>query len=296
MRQLFTALLLATFGTALWAQQIEVTPQDSALVVTLLQKAKTERGDQPAMLYFAKQFVGLPYVAHTLENGEEEHLIVNLHEFDCTTLVETAAALTLCDKHDQRTFKDYCHWLTALRYREGKLTDYTSRLHYFTWWGEDNEQMGLVECISQDPQPTAFFKKLASVKLFNETQTLNLNYMSEHPGLYKHLKDHPERVEQIHDYERITSGKSYRYIPTALLKQRQSASLGLIRDGDILAMITTKAGLDTSHLGIAFWQEGRLHMLHASSLRKRVVMDEQTLFDYQQKQPTQVGIRVFRMK
>ena len=287
-------LLLVTLTVS--AQRVEVTPQDSALVVKLLQKAQTERGNENRMLYFAKQFVGLPYVAHTLEVGDEEHLVVNLHEFDCTTLVETAAALALCDSHDQRTFGDYCHWLTQLRYRDGQLTDYTSRLHYFTWWGEDNEAKGLVECISQDPQPTAFYKKLTSVKLFNETQTLNLNYMSEHPGLYRQLKEHPEWVEQIHDLERITSGKSYRYIPKRLLGARQSASLGLIHDGDILAIITSKAGLDTSHVGIAFWQDARLHMLHASSLQKKVVLDSETLFDYQQKQPTQLGVRIFRMK
>lgn len=277
------------------AQRVEVTPEDSARVVALLKKAKTERGEENRVLYFARQFLGLPYVAHTLENGNKEHLIVNLHEFDCTTLVETAAALALCDVHDQRTFKDYCHWLTTLRYRDGKLMDYTSRLHYFTWWGEDNEKLGLVTCINQDTKPTAFYEKLVTAKLWDEVQTVNVNYMTTHPGLYKHLKNNPAFVKVIRDYERISSGKSYRYIPKRLLGGKQRNSLGIINDGDILAMITSKAGLDTSHLGIAVWQNGRLHMLHASSLQKKVVLDKQNLYDYQQKQTSQLGIRVFRV-
>ena len=293
-RLIFSYLLLVALAAS--AQQVEVTAKDSALVVELLQKARTERGEENRVLYFAKQFLGLPYVAHTLENGDKEHLIVNLHEFDCTTLVETAAALALCDSHDQRTFQDYCHWLTALRYRDGKLTDYTSRLHYFTWWGEDNEKMGLVTCINQDTKPTAFYEKLVTAKLWDEVQTVNINYMTTHPQLYKHLKNNPQFVKVIRDYERISSGKSYRYIPKRLLNGKQRNSLGIINDGDILAMITSKAGLDTSHLGIAVWQNGRLYMLHASSLKKKVVLDTQNLYDYQQKQTSQIGIRVFRVK
>lgn len=290
------SVLLLVFSTTMRGQGVEVTPQDSALVVTLLQKAKSGRGKESRMIYFAKQFLGLPYVAHTLENGTREHLIVNLHEFDCTTLVETAAALTLCDEHDQRTFGDYCHWLTMLRYREGKLTDYTSRLHYFTWWAEDNERLGLVECINQDTKPTAFYEKLVTKKLWDAVQTVNINYMTTHPQQYKHLKNNPQFVEKIRDYERISSGKSYRYIPKRLVGGRQRNSLGIVEDGDILAMITSKAGLDTSHLGLAIWQDGKLHMLHASSLYKKVVIDTLTLYDYQQKQTSQIGIRVFRVK
>lgn len=295
-RLLSITLLLLFIALQTIRAQVEVTPGDSALVVALLKKARAERGDENRMLYFGRQFIGLPYVAHTLESGDREHLIVNLHEFDCTTFVETVAALTLCDRHNQRTFSDYCHWLTQLRYRDGRLTDYTSRLHYFTWWGEDNERKGLVECINQDTRSAAFYKKLITEKLFNETQTVSLSYMTTHPGQYKHLKAHPEFVDVIRDYERITSGKSYRYIPKKLVGQRQSSTLGIIEDGDILAMLTSRPGLDTSHIGIAVWQDGRLHLLNASSLYKKVVLDTQTFYNYQQKQTSQLGIRVFRLK
>ena len=62
----------------------EYTKEDSALVVKLLQEAKTKRGKENRMMYFGKKFLGLPYVGHTLEKGDKEHLIVNLRELDCS--------------------------------------------------------------------------------------------------------------------------------------------------------------------------------------------------------------------
>lgn len=262
--------------------QVEVTPADSALVVSMLSRAKTERNGENRMLYFGKQFLGTPYVAHTLESGNTEHLIVNLHELDCTTFVETIAALALCDAHDERTFSDYCRRLSTLRYRNGKMGDYTSRLHYFTWWGEDNERLGLV-------------KSIQSPEVFTATQTINISYMSQHPNLYKHLRNNPQYIKKIATYEAATNGKKYSYIPKRLVGQPQSSALGIIKDGDIISILTSKPGLDTQHIGIAFWRNGRLHLMHASSLYKKVVMDPKTFYDYQQKQTSQIGIRVYRV-
>ena len=56
--------------------ECEYTKEDSALVVRLLKEAKTNRGAENRMMYFGKKFLGLPYVGHTLELGDKEHLIV----------------------------------------------------------------------------------------------------------------------------------------------------------------------------------------------------------------------------
>lgn len=270
------------------AQGVEHTKEDSTLVVSLLRDAKSKRGNENRMLYFGKKFIGVPYVAHTLEKGDKEHLIVNLHELDCTTFVETVVALSLCDKEDARTFKDYCRNLTRIRYREGKMTDYTSRLHYFTWWGEDNEKKGIVKEIvsasnSGENDP------------FSAVQTLSINYMSQHPASYKQLKAHPEFVPVIKKYEDASKGRKYRYIPKKNVGWSDKSSLGIVHSGDIIAMLTSKPGLDTSHIGIAVWQNGKLHLLNASYVYKKVVLDTKTFYDYQQVQKSQTGIRVFRV-
>ena len=261
----------------------EYTVEDSVLVEKLLKEAVTKRGKENRMMYFGKKFLGLPYVGHTLENGDKEHLIINLHELDCTTFVETVLALSLCDLQNRRTFEDYCQNLMKIRYRNGVMKDYTSRLHYFTWWGDDNVKLGLVKDIGIQDAP------------FMGMQTIHINYMSAHPQLYKQLRNHPEFVSVIKAYEDETNGREYPYILKKDLNWHPSTPLAMVRDGDIVAMLTDQDGLDTRHIGIAFWQNGKLHLLHASSLYKKVVMSKETFYEYEAKQPKHIGIRVWRM-
>jgi len=263
------------------AQPIEYTPADSIRIEEMLRKAETERPEK-AMLYFGKQFLGVPYVGHTLEEGEREHLIINTRALDCTTFVENVLALCLCHQAKKSSFGAFCDQLRDIRYRDGKMTDYTSRLHYFTWWGEDNEAMGLVKSVDTGRFP------------FTATQRLNINYMTTHPTAYKHLKANPQFVKVIAAQEKASNGKTYRYIPKALLN-RSEQELKDVHTGDIVSLITKKAGLDTSHVGIAVWQDGRLHLMHASSIHMKVVMDPMTFYDYGQRQTSMLGIRVYRV-
>ena len=286
MKRIALLFLVVCTWLCTYAKYVEYTPEDSARVVQLLDEATRQRGNENRVFYFGKKFLGLPYVAHTLELGDSEHLIVNLHELDCTTFVETVVALALCDLQDKRTFDDFCDNITRIRFRQGQMTDYTSRLHYFTWWAEDNEQLGIVKDIAPQSAPWG---------AFTAVQTININYMSAHPTLYKQLKNHPEFVPAIEAYEQASNGKRFRYIPKQNLAWKQSSALKVVKDGDIVAMLTNNDGLDTRHIGIAFWQNGRLHLLHASSLYKKVLMSKETFYQYEMKQPKHTGIRVFRM-
>ena len=98
MNRWMITLLALVFALGMQAQNIEYSKEDSALVVKLLKEAPTQRGNENRIFYFGKKFLGLPYVAHTLELGDTEHLIVNLHGLDCTTFVETVVALSMCDQ------------------------------------------------------------------------------------------------------------------------------------------------------------------------------------------------------
>jgi hypothetical protein len=70
-----------------------------------------------------------------------------------------------------------------------------------------------------------------------------------------------------------------------------------VKDGDILALVTKKSGLDVSHVGFAEWgKDGKLHLLNASSIHKKVVLEPMTLYQYIQKHPSVLGIRVIRIK
>ena len=69
-----------------------------------------------------------------------------------------------------------------------------------------------------------------------------------------------------------------------------------IRDGDIIAATSTVAGLDIAHTGIALWEDGRLHLLHAPLVGRSVEISELPLADRIQGIGGQDGIMVGRLQ
>ena len=251
---------------------------DSTKICTLLRQADK----QATTLWIARQFMGVPYVAHTLEVNDREQLVVNTRQLDCTTLVETVTALKLCIAKDKRTWNDYLDALRSLRYRQGRLDGYASRLHYFTDWIQDKVKMQLVDDIQQPNPP------------FSAVQTVSVNYMSEHPDAYKALKANPRLVPLIRKQEQALTGLKVRYIPKTAVRNTRLLR-NTIHDGDIIAITCNKKGLDIAHLGFAVWRKDGLHLLNASSLHKKVVEEPMTLYRYLQKHSTFTGIRIVKI-
>ena len=256
---------------------------DKTYAETLIAKfGKNSHTDSRTLLTaIARELRGIPYVAKTLENDSTENLVVNLRQLDCTTYVENVLAIYLCVKNGAQTFDDFCQYLRKIRYVGGNVS-YTARQHYFTEWIEENTKDGYVREV-QSPNPP-----------FTAVQHLKINFMSTHAALYPMLKSNPSMVNPIADMESRLSGKEYRYIPKSAIantKLMRSA----IHDGDIIAITTSKGGLDTSHIGIAVWHKDGLHMLNASQIHKKVVEEPMTLYQYMQKHPSQTGIRIVRV-
>lgn len=243
----------------------------------------------------AHSFVGTPYVGGTLEvNAPDERLVVNLQEVDCTTFVDQVLALTwaMTDKEattltplligsdtlavDTALFHRY---LTSLRYREGVVDGYVSRLHYFTdMMAQAERDNRLVDVTPTLPGAVA--------------SSVTLGFMSSHPGSYPVLAASAEAVEQIRAVE-----QRYQQYPVSVLpKENIEAASDAIHDGDVIALVTTIDGLDVSHLGFAMHVDGRLHLLNASSQRMRVVEDERTLTTYLAGRKSCPAIRVYRLK
>lgn len=83
--------------------------------------------------YAAQKFIGVPYAAHTLE-GSPEQLTVRLDSLDCTTFVETVLALSYTAGERRSSWRDFVYNLERLRYRNGRIDGYPSRLHYISDW------------------------------------------------------------------------------------------------------------------------------------------------------------------
>ena len=258
-------------------------PADSETVVKWLDEAKHQKRTTNFPLFFARKFLGRPYVAFTLEVLDgEERLVINTRELDCTTLVENVTALTLCVYRNLYTYRDYLNALVAMRYRKGIIDRYPSRIHYFTDWIMENSAAGIVTEI-QAPNPP-----------FTSIQTVKTDYMSTHPQSYKALRLHPEYVSEIAEMERRLTGQQFRFIPKSEVKDTK-VMRETIHDGDIIAITCNKPGLDIAHLGFAVWRKDGLHLLNASQLHKKVVEEPMTLYQYLQKHPSHTGIRIIRI-
>ena len=248
---------------------------------TLPKTLSADKVRQQLLLHIARGFLGTPYVAKTLEDDSKETLVVNLRQMDCTTYVENVLAVYECVKNNKTTFADYKNYLRLIRYVGGKVS-YPTRQHYFTEWIEENTKEGFVSEV-KEPNPP-----------FSAKQTLAIDFMSKHIDLYPMLRNNAEMRKPIAEMERRLSGKTYRYIPKGKIKNTRLLR-STIHDGDIIAIITKKKGLDTSHIGIAVWHKDGLHLLNASQIHKKVVEEPMTLYQYMQKHPSQMGIRIVRV-
>lgn len=275
-------MLMAFTAAHTWAAGPQYTRQDSLKAVQLMKNAASQPSGTNLIIYIAEQLKGIPYVAHTLEPNNNERLIINLRQLDCTTFVEQVSALFLCVKERKTTFADYCKMLQKLRYEGGAEPHYTKRLHYYSSWIEDKKSMDICKEI-QSPNPP-----------FTKVQRLSLNWMTTHVNDYRMLKNNPSWVPQIRKMEQKMEGRQYRYIPKEQIKNTRLLR-NTIKDGDIIAIITNKKGLDTQHLGFALWHKDGLHLLNASSIHKKVIDEPMTLRTYLYKHPSMPGVRIIRL-
>lgn len=262
--------------------EVKYSQKDSIVATELLKSCMNEcKTKDNCLMYFARKLKSIPYVARTLEGGECERLVVNLRQLDCTTYVENVIALYLCIKNGKTTFRDFCNYLRNIRYENGIVT-YPTRLHYFSYWIEQNTLTGIVrEIFPQDSSVT-------------EDSEYDIYYMSSNPEKYPALRKDTSLIDDISEMEKYFDGKTYRYIPKAKLKNPESLQ-AYIKDGDIIAIVTNKKGLDISHIGFAAWHKGNLHLLNASSIHKKVVEEPMSLYKYMMRHPSQTGIRIIRV-
>jgi hypothetical protein len=205
-----------------------------------------------AMAAIGRSFVGTAYVPQTLEAEGPEHLVIDFRGFDCVTFVENTFALARFVRAGGAALLPrradaegaYARLLTELRYRNGVIDGYSSRLHYFSDWISDNARRGLVTDVTP----------LLGGVLDDEP----VDFMSTHPDAYRQLAD-PANLAAVRATESEISARGRLYVP----EDRIGAAAAGIRDGDVIAATSTVAGLDVAHTGLALWVDGTLHLLHA---------------------------------
>jgi hypothetical protein len=270
----FNFISLASIG----ATKIIVTDKDKVLLQEKFDKFLKDKDLSTGELVYkiGTDFMGTPYVASTLDKTKEENLVVNLRELDCTTFVENCIAIARTIKSGEATYDRFVKELETLRYRNGKLNGYTSRLHYIAEWMIDNATKGIVMDVTGP--------------VGGEQHKVNLNFMSTHPDSYPQLLGQPKLVEEINQIESRVSAKPFYYIP----KEKIASCEKQIIDGDVVAFVTKILGMDVSHVGILFTKEGRVFLLHAPLSGGKVLTTKVPLAEYLKDSKSTTGIFVIR--
>jgi len=255
-------------------------PLDSMISTTILEHFVNEGFQTKSLdeieIAVAKSFLKTEYVGFTLEEEGDERLVLNLRGLDCTTFLENVVVLSRLIKQGKTTTEDYANELIMVRYREGKINLYPSRLHYFTDWMYDNEKKGLIKNITKD---------LGGIEYNKE-----INFMTRNRDNYNQLTN-SEFVSQImEDEKEITSRKMF-YIPETDIEKVENK----IQNGDLIAITSAVDGLDIAHVTIAYHHKGRLHIIHASSRSDKVEISKDPLADYVKNNKSQHGIMVGRL-
>ncbi|WP_173384981.1 N-acetylmuramoyl-L-alanine amidase-like domain-containing protein [Fibrobacter succinogenes] len=277
---LVTALFGLTLGAAAYEKgDARFTQKDVENFQEVMDLVAGDRDLPMAELVIkvAKHFLGTPYVAGTLEI-EPERLTVNTRETDCILFVEMCLAMSLTAKEAEPTFEKYVDNLRQLRYRNGKVDGYASRLHYTSEWIIQGETRGIFQDVSRQCGGSVLDQKF--------------NFMSTHPASYKQLKDNPKAVAKIRIAEQNLETWDYWYIPKADLPE----CIKNIKTGDIIGFNSSTPGLDIAHVAYAYWEGDTLTFIHASYTEKKVVINKTPLVPYTNGIKGHNGLRVIRLK
>jgi uncharacterized protein YerC len=227
------------------------------------------------MTKLGHELLGTPYVGGTLEGDGPEVCRVRLDGLDCVTFFETVLNLARNLKHGTSGYDRLLESITQTRYRSGRIDGYTSRLHYTTEWILDNAAKGIVTDISR--------------QLGGRPMQMKLDFMSTHPQYYPALGADASAIQQIAKIEQRLQMVTMHVVPREKVADIESE----LRDGDIVAIMTSKKGLDYAHTGIIVREGRRARFMHASSTKKQVVLDGY-LADVIARVDTWTGISVAR--
>jgi hypothetical protein len=252
-------------------------PKDREILEQVLElySEDKEATTSALMVKVGSFFLETPYVAHTLETGEEQ-LVINLREMDCTTFAENCLAISKTIKSGKHTFEQFCSELQFIRYRDGLIDGYPSRLHYFCDWIFNNAKKNLIADMSQEIANTPFSKQI--------------NFMSTHPDSYRQLKESAPLVDLIAAQEKEISARKMFFVPETKIAEIESK----LMDGDIAGITTGIEGIAIQHVVILIRQEGRIHIMHASSKAEKVVVSDFTLEEYLLNSKSASGIMLAR--
>jgi hypothetical protein len=226
--------------------------------------------------FYAKKQLGIAYVAGLLEVPKTEQLVVTLQGSDCVLFVEHSLAMTLTTLQGSQHYDDLARNIALLRYQQGQVIGYASRLHYFSDWLQTNENKSIIKLLHQSDETLPVMDPV--------------NFMTQNRSAYAQLANSDSLYTLLLQREAYLRDRHIRFIPQHRIPELEST----FQTGDILSFVSTIDGLDIAHTAIVVRDGSRVGFYHASTTGK-VIKDPKTIHEYTTGRRNVNGIIVARL-
>lgn len=265
-----------------FAQNTKAMSDESIEKYAKISKVLIENNEKTVpqlMIMAAEIMLGTDYVAGTLEVIPEQ-LKVSLTQTDCILFVESCLAMALNAKKGISDPDSLCATVQSLRYRNGIVDGYSSRIHYTSEWIKQGEARGI-------------FTEITDVLSADNLSGQRFSFMSTHTDSYKQLKGNKEEIAKIAAMEANLNQYSDYFV---IDKNEVRGIEHLLKDGDILGFNSTVEGLDIAHVALVYHRkDGKVGFIHASQVDGKVVVDVKDIADYVMARKNNNGIRIIRV-
>lgn len=272
-------LVLSSMTTA---SESDLSPETKVTVRAWFDAVGAPKPDEP----FGSYLVRAAYVKHGVEYekldprlpAEPEQLRVDLDRFECVSFIESSLALARCGWERDSTASCFEREIVLSRYRDGKQSDYASRLHYFVDWIYDNEARGRILNIT--------------TRLGGEPVRKDFSYVTGR--VLARAEARGEDVGKIRLKVKATEERLSAQAHVVLLREGAPEGLSHLEDGDLVAFVRERDGLLVHHAGFVYRINGVPRLLHASSFHQRVVLTPDDVTSYLLRRPERRGVIVAR--
>jgi len=276
------SLILATLIVATAIQALAQSPSrtDRETFESWMAEGQTLRATgvstEGLIEFYANKQLGIPYIGGLLEVPQMEQLVVTLQGSDCVLFVEHSLALALTTLQGSQHYDDLARNIALLRYQQGQVDGYASRLHYFSDWLQTNEKKGIIKLLHQSDDTLPIMDPV--------------NFMTQNRSAYRQLASSDSLYTLLQQREAYLRDRHIRMIPQGRIPEFEST----FQTGDILSFVSTINGLDIAHTAIIVRNGDRVGFYHASTTGK-VIKDPKTIYEYTTSRRNVNGIIVARL-
>lgn len=226
-----------------------------------------------------KFFKDVPYGAGASNNVSFDKTLVCTSPLNCVTIIEMFWAICYTQYQlsqlnltltQNQIFNLFLKNLNFIKYYDGFNCELHDRIHYFTDALFQLESKGLLE----------------NIGAYNgEPIDKKIHFISGNKKQWSAIKN----WIKIKVIEESMSSRPRYFYPLDRMEDYKLYA----KTGDIVALATDVAGLDVSHCGYITFRNDSLLFSHASSVKKKVVIEED-LCNYLSKRTSITGIYVYR--